>query len=112
MKVRADFVTNSSSSSFVIAYKPTKSKLHNRIVQMIIESDSYCDTRIANVVPISNLSISSLSHGTAVPEILSTMFLNEMRKFEKNITVVLTTLTKAIGLFARELDMEIQPCKI
>ena len=50
MKVRADFVTNSSSSSFVIAYKPTKSKLHNRIVQMIIESDSYCDTRIANVV--------------------------------------------------------------
>ena len=50
MKVRVDFVTNSSSSSFVIAYKPTKSKLHNRIVQMIIESDSYCDTRIANVV--------------------------------------------------------------
>ena len=50
MKVRTDFVTNSSSSSFVIAYRPTKSKLHNRIVQMIIESDSYCDTRIANVV--------------------------------------------------------------
>lgn len=50
MKVRADFVTNSSSSSFVIAYRPTKSKLHNRIVQMIIESDSYCDTKIANVV--------------------------------------------------------------
>ena len=50
MKVRADFVTNSSSSSFVIAYRPTKSKLHNRIVQMIIDSDSYCDTRVANVV--------------------------------------------------------------
>ena len=50
MKVRADFVTNSSSSSFVIAYRPTKSKLHNRIVQMIIDSDSYCDTRAANVV--------------------------------------------------------------
>lgn len=50
MKVRTDFVTNSSSSSFVIAYRPTKSKLHNRIVQMIIDSDSYCDTRAANVV--------------------------------------------------------------
>lgn len=50
MKVRTDFVTNSSSSSFVIAYRPTKSKLHNRIVQMIIDSDSYCDTKAANVV--------------------------------------------------------------
>lgn len=50
MKIRTDFVTNSSSSSFIIAYRPTKSKLHNRIVQMIIELESYFDTRAANVV--------------------------------------------------------------
>jgi len=50
MKVRTDFVTNSSSSSFIIAYRESVNELHNTLVQMIIDSDSYYDTSVADVI--------------------------------------------------------------
>lgn len=50
MKIRTDFVTNSSSSSFVIAYRENNNVLHNTLVKLIIDSESLCETSVANVI--------------------------------------------------------------
>lgn len=50
MKLRTDFVTNSSSSSFVIAYRENDNPLHNTLVRLIISSDSHYDTDVADVI--------------------------------------------------------------
>lgn len=50
MKLRTDFVTNSSSSSFVIAYRENSNPLHNALVRLIIASDSHYDTNTADVI--------------------------------------------------------------
>lgn len=50
MKIRSDFVTNSSSSSFVIAYRESSNPLHNTLVRLIIDSNSHYDTNVAHVI--------------------------------------------------------------
>lgn len=50
MKIRTDFVTNSSSSSFVIAYRENGNALHNTLIRLIIDSESHFDTDVADVI--------------------------------------------------------------
>ena len=50
MKIRTDFVTNSSSSSFVIAYRESSNPLHNTLVKLVIDTNSHYDTSVAHVI--------------------------------------------------------------
>lgn len=50
MKTRIDFVTNSSSSSYVIAYRASN-EFSQKIINAIINTTDYDDTRKATVIP-------------------------------------------------------------
>ena len=50
MKLRSDFVTNSSSSSFVIAYQEPKDAFHAMVLDVFLDETGDCDSTCATRV--------------------------------------------------------------
>ena len=74
MKVRNDFVTNSSSSSYVIAYR-TPNEYTSKLIDAIINTTDYDDTRKATIIKKEDWERSFIDEnswlGSTVEEIIA-----------------------------------------